>query len=204
MPAMAFSDFDLRTVLERVGLMEVRDVDLFAGVAPLEPTRFMRRLAGRVPGGVGVNTEKAQRIRHRAAPGRSASAGRGEANVLPGVMLDVDRERGLCGFCDFLISGSAEYYYLRGPLAVVVEARAGGPDRGPGPVRGVDGRRALFNDRDGTPIPAVYGCVTSGSIWRFLKLAGDQLSIDRQEYYLRDANKIVGILVHIMAQGRRA
>ena len=41
----------------------------------------------------------------------------------------------------------------------------------------------LFNDREGTPLPAVFGCVTSGSIWRFLKLEKSTLFIDLPEYY---------------------
>ena len=55
----------------------------------------------------------------------------------------------------------------------------------------------LFNEREGTQVPAVFGCVTSGSTWRFLKLEGSTLFIDQPEYYLRDAPKILGILVSI-------
>jgi hypothetical protein len=44
----------------------------------------------------------------------------------------------------------------------------------------------------------VYGSVTSGSIWRFLKLEGERLSIDRPEYYLANAGKIIGILVSLL------
>lgn len=56
----------------------------------------------------------------------------------------------------------------------------------------------MFNEREGTEVPAVFGCVTSGSIWRFLRLEGETLQIDRPEYYLRDAGKILAILVQIM------
>jgi hypothetical protein len=55
----------------------------------------------------------------------------------------------------------------------------------------------LFNEREGTPLSAVFGCVTSGSLWRFLKLEGTKLFIDLSEYHLRDAAKILGILVSI-------
>ena len=44
----------------------------------------------------------------------------------------------------------------------------------------------------------MYGCVTSGSIWRFLKLEEASLRIDGPEYYLRDAGKILAILVQII------
>jgi hypothetical protein len=55
----------------------------------------------------------------------------------------------------------------------------------------------IFNEREETPIPAVFGCVTSGSLWRFLKLEQSRLIIDRTEYHLREVAKILGILVGI-------
>ncbi len=43
-------------------------------------------------------------------------------------------------------------------------------------------------------IPAIYGVVTSGTNWKFLKLIGKVVKIDLSEYYLTDVNKILGIL----------
>ena len=45
------------------------------------------------------------------------------ANILSGVTFDVDREKGLNGFCDFLIARSAEIYYVQAPVVAVVEAK---------------------------------------------------------------------------------
>ncbi len=56
----------------------------------------------------------------------------------------------------------------------------------------------VFNEREGAPIPTIYGCVTNGSIWRFLRLDESRLTIDRSEYYLSNVGTIVGILVQIM------
>ncbi|MHB1423943.1 MAG: hypothetical protein ACYC3I_12255 [Gemmataceae bacterium] len=53
-----------------------------------------------------------------------------------------------------------------------------------------------FNLR--SAVETFYGCVSSGTIWRFLKLEGTQLRIDRPEYYLSDAGKIVGTLISIL------
>ena len=55
----------------------------------------------------------------------------------------------------------------------------------------------LFNELDGTPIRTVFGCVTSGNLWRFLKLEESRVYIDRPEYYLGDVAKILGILISI-------
>ena len=56
----------------------------------------------------------------------------------------------------------------------------------------------VFNDKDGTPFPALYGAVSSGTNWRFLRLEGDVLTIDRPEYHVRETGTILGILVQIM------
>jgi hypothetical protein len=202
---MAFSDFDLRRALDTFGLTEVRDVDLFADVAPLEPSSFVRVwLEEFAPVAIGVNSEKA-RSEFIIAPLLAEARRRavGPANVLPGITLDVDRERGLSGFCDFVIARSAEFYFLRGPVVAVVEAKREDLIGGLGQCAAAMIALRLFNERDGVTLPAVYGCVTSGTVWRFLRLCEAELTIDRQEYYLRDAGKIVGILVHVIGTGIR-
>ena len=202
---MAFSDFDLRTAVETFGLQEDRDTDLFAAVAPLELSAFACDwLDEFAPIAVGLNNEAARRefiIGPLLAEAKRQA--KGPANVLPGVALDVDREHGLTGYCDYILSRSAEYYYLRGPIMVVIEAKREDLIAGMGQCAAAMIAVRLFNERDKTPLPAVYGCVTSGSVWRFLKLEGTRLNIDRPEYYLGDAGKIVGILVSILGEGER-
>jgi hypothetical protein len=202
---MSFSDFDLRGALTAFALTEERDVELFATVPPLEPSPFLRVwLDEFAPVAVGVNSEKA-RSEFIIAPFLAEARRRSvkPVNVLPGVTLDIDCSRGLSGFCDFVITRSAEYFFLRGPLAAVVEAKREDLIGGLGQCAAAMVALREFNDRDGTPVPAVFGAVTSGTVWRFLRLAQSVLSIDRQEYYLRDAPAIVGILVHIASTGER-
>jgi hypothetical protein len=54
----------------------------------------------------------------------------------------------------------------------------------------------VFNERDVNQIPVILGAVTSGNIWRFLQLEEKQLRVDATEYYLKDVNKILGILAN--------
>lgn len=197
---MAFSDFTLRSAVETFGLQEDLDSDLFARVAPLEINAFTQAwLDEFAPVAVSVNSELARSV-YLIAPilAEAKRQAKGPANVFPGFTLDVDRERGLNGYCDFVISRTAALYYLRGPLIAVIEAKRediiGGLGQCAAAMIGIQ----VFNERDGTPVPAVYGCVSSGTNWRFLKLEGTRLSIDRPEYYLDNAGKIVGILVSIL------
>jgi len=52
----------------------------------------------------------------------------------------------------------------------------------------------LFNQQEGNQISPIYGVVTTGEIWKFLKLAGQVVEIDLSEYFLNEVNKIMGIL----------
>jgi hypothetical protein len=197
---MAYSDFDLKTVVRTFDLAEDRDADLFASVEPMELNAYLVAwLAEFGPVALGVNSEKARseyivipilaEAKRRAGP---------PVNVLPGVAFDVDRASGLTGFCDFLIARSAEFYYVQAPIVAVVEAKKEDLISGLGQCAAAMVAIRLFNEREGSTIPAVFGCVTSGSNWRFLKLEGQVLSIDRPEYYLRDVAKILGILVRVI------
>jgi len=53
----------------------------------------------------------------------------------------------------------------------------------------------LFNEREENAIKTIYGVVTIGTIWRFLKLEGNVVDIDLTEYYIKNVNKILGILL---------
>ncbi|MCI0462568.1 MAG: hypothetical protein L0Z62_36930 [Gemmataceae bacterium] len=197
---MPYGDFDLKTAVQKFGLTEQRDLDLFAAVEPLQPSEFLRTwLDEFAPVALGVNSEKA-RSEFIVAPVLAEGKRRAgtTATVLPGVTFDVDKAQGLTGFCDFLITRSPEIYYVQGPILAVVEAKKEDIVTGLGQCAAAMVAIKLFNERENTPVPAVFGCVTSGSIWRFLKLEGTTLFIDLPEYYLRDVPKILGILVQIV------
>ncbi len=44
----------------------------------------------------------------------------------------------------------------------------------------------------------IFGAVTSGSEWRFLKIDGDDVFIDADEYFVSQLSKILGILSFIV------
>jgi hypothetical protein len=196
---MAYADFDLKTAVRTFELTEDRDTDVFAAAEPLEPSPYLRAwLEEFAPMALGANTEKA-RSEFIIVPVLAETRRRSGRpwNVFSGVAFDVDREKGLVGFCDFLIATSPALYYVEGPILAVVEAKKEDLIAGLGQCVAEMVAIRIFNEREGTPVPAVFGCVTSGSNWRFLKLEGSTLSIDKPEYYLHDIAKILGILVSI-------
>ena len=51
-----------------------------------------------------------------------------------------------------------------------------------------------------TYIPRIYGAATTGTMWHFLKLEGQQLYIDKKVYSIGQCDKILGILASMVEQ----
>lgn len=52
----------------------------------------------------------------------------------------------------------------------------------------------IFNSRQGIEIETIYGAVSTGTNWKFLKLENSLVKIDLTEYFIIQLNKILGIL----------
>ncbi len=52
-----------------------------------------------------------------------------------------------------------------------------------------------FNSKNEKPIATIYGSVTSGNLWTFLKLEKSTVTIDLIEYLIPPVEQILGILV---------
>jgi hypothetical protein len=59
----------------------------------------------------------------------------------------------------------------------------------------------LFNERRGRELPAVYGAVTTGNNWKFLRLVGESAAIDLAEYHIKEVGRVVGILTSMLQGG---
>ena len=48
----------------------------------------------------------------------------------------------------------------------------------------------IFNQKEENNIPIIYGTVTTGTSWNFLKLIESIVEIDLNEYYINNVSKI--------------
>lgn len=119
---------------------------------------------------------------------------RDRIQLFSGEEFDVDRERGLNGFCDFLLSRSSTAYVVEAPVVMLVEAKRGELDAGLGQCVAEMVAAQIFNANEKKSISAIYGCVTSGKLWQFLKLEGKDVTIDANEYPVTPVERILGIL----------
>ena len=195
---MAYSDFSLAKVSKIFELKILDAVNMFSAIPELESSNFLvETLLYTVPLAISSNTEKA-RSEMIIAPIliELRKQLNSEISFFSGIDFTIYPEKGLNGNCDFLISRSPELLILTAPVIIIVEAKKENINGGLGQcVAEMLGAR-IFNEREGNDIPAIFGAVTSGTNWRFLKLKDQVIEIDLTEYYLRDVNKILGILAN--------
>lgn len=195
---MSYGEFDLLKAQQEFGLTLDTTRSLFAAVAPQAVSESLRRFWDDFkPLGLALITEKA-RSELLVAPMLAEvwKQSKRMVAVLSGVELNVDPAAGLNGTCDFLLCRSSNLYFVSAPVLVAVEAKRDSIPDGLGQCAAEMVAAQRFNQKAGTPIDPIYGCVTTGANWRFLQLRGRQLDIDADEYFIDSPDRLLGILLH--------
>jgi hypothetical protein len=117
-----------------------------------------------------------------------------QVGFFSGTEFNVDIESGLNGYCDYILTASAEIYEIRTPVVTLVEAKNENIKAGLGQCIAEMVAAQIFNQRQGNNITRIYGAITTGTDWKFLQLKDKNLSIDRRDYYIVEINQILGIL----------
>ena len=119
---------------------------------------------------------------------------RGTTSLFSGTDFTVDAARGLSGFCDFLFSRSSEQLAIEAPVVAIVEAKNENMRAGVPQCIAEMVAAQIFNGAHERSGERIYGAVTTGSNWLFMRLEEQRVTVDLTEYFLRDVERIVGIL----------
>ena len=193
--AMAYRDFSLEQAIAKFQLMETYGV-LFPDLKPIAPSESLLRFlkdgqAIAVPGG----SEKA-RSEFLVAPIllELKNHYRGRLAVYSGKTLDIARDQGLTGECDFLLGQGPGGITLRSPLFTIVEAKRDDVESGVGQCVAQMVGTQRFNQEHSEDVGTIFGCVTTGEIWQFLRLEVTTLTIASDRFYIRNVDEILGCL----------
>jgi hypothetical protein len=195
---MGYSNFkSLRQTLERLNLEE-KNEPLFTQVVDFEASAWLKRsleIAELVP----LTNEKSK-SEHIISPiiTEVALAYINEVTLYSGEDLYVDEKQDLSGACDFFISKHARKSVMQAPIITLAEAKDEDMDYGLGQCLAQMYGAQIFNEMKGKPQNFIYGCAVTGDDWKFLKLEGNQVTIDTKTYYLSGLPKILGIFHHII------
>lgn len=193
---MSYSDFTLDKVRKEFNLTLFDKIDIFSDTPELKCSEILREiLRDNVPLALASNTEKS-RSEMIIAPIliELRKQLNYQISLFSGIDFTVEPAKGLNGNCDFLISQSPELLIVSTPIITLVEAKKENINAGLGQCVAEMLAAQLFNERADNVIKTIYGVVTTGTTWKFLKLTGQIVEVDLSEYYLNNVNKILGVL----------
>jgi len=195
---MAYSDFTTLAKVKRDLGLAIHDVPrLFADTPAIAvPSRLQEILNENHELAVAISTEKARSellVTPILLEVRRICENR--IGFFSGVDFPVDSSLGLNGACDYILTANAEQSLITSPVMTLVEAKNDLIKNGLGQCAAQMYAAHLFNEREGTPQAAIYGAVSTGTNWKFLKFQNNQIQIDLNEYFLNQLGQILGILV---------
>jgi hypothetical protein len=201
---MPYSQFTTITkVKEAFNLTTVEGIRFLPEIDPIEPSTVLKTLLEtNIPWAIATSTEKS---RSEAIINPVLLEVRRIFNqqigVFSGEEFNVDSTVGLNGVCDFLISRSSEQLDIEAPAVIVVEAKKEDLKVGLGQCIAEMVAAQKFNENKGRSIKIIYGIVSSGTQWRFLKLEETTVTIDFTDYPLPPVEQILGFLVWMVREG---
>ncbi|MCZ2340227.1 MAG: hypothetical protein LC104_00340 [Bacteroidales bacterium] len=166
--------------------------------APIHP-EFLTRLRDGIDLAQGLNMEKGRsefiigpfllELR-RMAPK--------QFGLFSGTEFNVDQTRGLNGYIDFMITPLSRTYLLTPPVLIIVEAKNDNVWNGFGQCIATMVAAAEYNRRTGLE-DSIYGISTTGMDWKFLRLDGTEVTIDREGFFINQPELLAGILLDIVS-----
>lgn len=194
---MSYSDFTLRKVKQTFGINTIENQKFLPEIQPIAASATLTDfLAESLPLAIATGSEKARSeliispvlLEVRKILQRKIS-------LFSGTDFTVDSTLGLNGVCDFVLSRSTEQLEVEAPAVMIVEAKKSDLNPGIGQCIAEMIAAQKFNEINNQPIPTIYGSVTNGTVWRFLQLTEQTVTIDFTDYPLPPVDVILGILV---------
>ncbi|NEP21849.1 hypothetical protein [Moorena sp. SIO3I6] len=200
---MAYSDFTtIYKVQTAFNLLLDEGNTVFKDIAPIEPSDHLKTtLKENLPLANAINTEKA-RSELVIAPVLLEVRRLLDFQIgfFSGTEFNVDRGTGLNGYCDYILTASKEIYEIRTPVVILLEAKNENIKGGLGQCIAEMVAAQRFNQQQDHDIDAIYGAVTTGTNWKFIKLVNQLVFIDLDDYYIKEIDLILGILAHPFKQ----
>ncbi len=197
---MSYSDFTLDELKTQFNLTLQERVELFPSIAPISPSALLTEtLEENIQLALEIDTEKA-RSELIIAPilVEIRKDFQRQISLFSGTEFNIDKTKGLSGRCGFIISHSPEQLIVTAPVATLVEAKNDNIKSGIPQCIAEMLAAQLFNQQKNNNIPCIYGIITTGSIWKFIKLVENKVYLESREHFINNLELILGILSQII------
>ena len=198
---MSYSQFTIAKVIEQFSLSLVETQNLLPDTLEVSLSPYLQEfITKNLQLAIALNTEKARSELVICPVLLSVKENVRNISLFSGEELNVDPSLGLNGVCDFIISQSPEQSYLKAPVVLVVEAKKEDLKAGIGQCIAEMVAALKFNNLHDNNINTVYGAVTTGTLWRFLKLHQSILTLDLNEYPLSPLENTISRLMQMVSK----
>jgi co-chaperonin GroES (HSP10) len=122
-----------------------------------------------------------------------------KTTLFSGETLLGDKSAGLNGEVDFIFVGQADAPEIMFPVISITEAKLNqsiekSKSQAIAQMKGAQ----VFNKKNNEKYETVFGVVTNGTQWIFMKLKGDTITFDDNEYLINDLPSILGVFQQII------
>ncbi len=195
---MSYSDFTLRDLQKKFGIKN-RVEHLFKKFEPLIPSDWLK-----------LTLNKTTQLPSRSEKSKSETIvfpilvelrdrNNNFITIYSGDNLTADEKSGLKGECDFIITKDTGTFDINYPIMQMVEAKKNDIEIGiPQCAAQMVGAK-IYNEKNDTKLEYIYGCVTTGDEWLFLKL-GSELIIDKRKYFSNELGELLAVFQNIVDQ----
>lgn len=193
---MAYSKFTLDLIEEKFGIKNEMKM-LFGEMPKIAPSDWLKtalQIAQELP----IKSEKAKsesivfpllvELRNR---------NNKYFTIHSGDFLTADKGRGLDGECDFILAKDIQTFNINYPIFQLLKAKKHDTALSVPQCAAQMLGAKIFNEKKGIYLPCVYGCVTTGKDWLFMKLE-DKIYIDKKNYSIERIDELLGVFQSII------
>ena len=119
-------------------------------------------------------------------------------SIFSGYAFNIDNDNELNGAPDFLISKRPKIVEIEAPVFCIMETKNKTVEEGYAQCAAEMYASSLFNEQMGEPLTTIYGAVTNGFDWVFLKYEEKRVEIDMNRYYLGNLPQLLGVIDYII------
>jgi len=121
-------------------------------------------------------------------------------SVFSGFSLNIEGDANLQGNPDYILTARPTVVEIAAPIFCLMESKNKTPDEGYAQCAAEMYAARLFNQQTNEPYETIYGAVTNGFEWVFLKLEGDIIYIDKDRHFLNKLVSLLEVLTFIVHQ----
>lgn len=193
---MVYSDYTLQEIEEKYGLISVRK-KLFQEITPILEISDWLKYHLNLLEELSVKSEKAKSelivmpilVEMRQKNNKYFT-------IYSGDSLNIDDK--LKGECDFILSKDTNSFEVNYPILQMVEAKRNDTEIGIAQCAAQMVGAKKYNEKRGYKDGnVIYGCVTTGDDWLFMRLE-DKIEIDTRKYYLGNLPELLGAFQNII------